>query len=195
MRGTGFRIPEPDRIRFLAEWARIHEHFSPIGGYFGRPYRQDFTSYQFVPYTDSLPEFERFFDAFQLNDDLTVRTSSYFVKAAMLWMNPVFGEEAIANVFFCLEGCLLLIQRKAGLSPTQINLEELRKIFAGTFSRGDELFEFIEEAYAKRIELVHAAPAWGVAWSPWLSAEDYYEYLSVSKNLLNYVMVNRILED
>lgn len=124
-----------------------------------------------------------------------MRTSSYFIKAILLWSNPVFGEDAIANVCFGLEGCLFLIQRKHGNRGAKINLAQLETIFEKVFPSGTELFEFITEAYEKRISIVHPLPRWGAEWSPPLYAADYYEYLDICKSLLNYVLIERIIEE
>lgn len=188
-------VPPAHRTSFLAEWTRIQNYFSPINGLFSRTPKRDVTGYEFGPFEKYLTTFDQLYNAFHIQDQLLMRTASCFVKAILLWTNPVFGEDAIANVFFSLEGCLFLIQRKHGNREAKINLDQLKAIFGKTFPHGENLFEFITEAYDKRISIVHPLPRWGAEWSPFLSAEDYYDYLRICKSLLNYVLINRIIED
>jgi len=112
----------------------------------------------------------------------------------MLWDNRNFQEEAIANVFFCLEGCLHLIQEKHGVHQTGLDLDRLRKIFSNNFRNGESLFDFIVEAYEKRIAIVHAKPFGCSEWSPFLLADDFYEYFQIARELMNFILINRILE-
>jgi hypothetical protein len=188
-------VPAAHRTPFLAEWTRIQNYFSPTNGLFSRTPKRDITGYEFGPFEKYLPEFDELYSAFHIRDQLLMRTASCFVKAILLWTNPVFGEDAIANVFFSLEGCLFLIQRKHGNTEKKINRTQLKAIFEKTFPRGEELFEFITEAYDKRISIVHPLPRWGSEWSPFLSADDYFDYLHICKSLLNYVLMERIIQD
>lgn len=105
----------------------------------------------------------------------------------MLWGNPCFGEDAIANVMFCLEGTLLLVQRRQGLSDEKIDIKALDGIFKAAFDRGEELFDFIKEGYDKRISIVHPSPTEGPKWIPQLLADDFYEYYDVARMLLIYL--------
>lgn len=188
-------IPTHLRIRVLSEVLQYLNVFSPIdGGPFSREPKQDITYYNFVNFKESYESFKRLFDSFSIRDHLLLRTSNYFVKASMLWMSQVFGEDAIANTMFCLEGCLLLIQRKHKASPKKINLSLLKSIIENTYPFGKSLFEFIKEGYEKRISIVHPSPRWGAGFYPFLLADDYYEYYDVCKLLLNYVLIDRVLD-
>lgn len=134
------------------------------------------------------------FAAFAPHDELLLRTVFMLQKARMLWLNHVFSEDALANVFFALEGCLLLLQRKSGGSPSKIDLTLLTKLFTDLFPRGEELFEFVQEAYDKRIEIVHPSPASGPKWQPFLMAEEFYDYFGIARRLLNRIMIDREIE-
>jgi hypothetical protein len=68
------------------------------------------------------------------------------------------------------------------------------KFSGDKLTRGENLFEFIEEAYEKRIAIVHPEPVWGSEWNPSLMAEDLYDYFKISRELLNYILIDRILE-
>ncbi len=111
----------------------------------------------------------------------------------MLWHNWNFGEEAIANVFFSLEGCVHLIQEKQGVHQAGLDLKKIRDVFVDNFENGDDLFEFIQEAYEKRIAIVHAKPFGTPEWTPFLMADDFYDYFDVAKALINYVLTDRRL--
>jgi len=187
-------VPAAHRTLFLAEWTRIQNYFSSTNGLFSRIKKRDVSEYEFGAFEEYLPVFNELYNAFHIRDQLLMRTASYFTKAILLWTNPVFGEDAIANVFFSLEGCLFLIQRKHGNREAKINLAQLKTIFEKTFSHGEGLFEFITEAYEKRISIVHPLPRWGAEWSPSLYADDYYDYLDICRSLLNYVLIEQIIE-
>lgn len=151
--------------------------------------------YKFYDFEKTGKEFSEIYNSINRNDELLMRVLFYLVKSRMLWSNTSFGEDAIANVFFALEGTLLLIQRKQNLSDKQIDLSELKKFFINTFLNGENLFEFIQEGYDKRISIVHAHPNDGVEWTPFLMADDYFEYEEILKMLLVYVLTGKVIED
>ena len=143
---------------------------------------------------NNITDFNNIYDNIDEKDQLLLRTLFYFVKSSMLWNNRCFGEDAISNVLFSIEGALLLLQRKNGYSEKNINREALTEIFLNTFNNGKELFEFIQEGYDKRISIVHANPKNGAEWSPFLMADDYYEFYNILRMLLNYIIIDKIIE-
>ena len=143
---------------------------------------------------NNITDFNNIYDNIDEKDQLLLRTLFYFVKSSMLWNNRCFGEDAISNVLFSIEGALLLLQRKNGYSEKNINREALTEIFLNTFNNGKELFEFIQEGYDKRISIVHANPKSGVEWSPSLMADDYCEFFDISRMLLNYIIIDKYIE-
>lgn len=147
-------------------------------------------AYAYPPF-EFVTEAHEIFEACTITDQLLLRTLFFLQKGNMLWLNRVFSEDAVANVFFSLEGCLLLLQRKYGGSPSKIDLQLLTKLFKDHFERGEELFEFIKEAYDKRIEIVHPSPISGANWQPFLLADNYYEYFDIARELLNFVLIER----
>jgi len=154
------------------------------------PKKYEFSA--FGPYIDI---YCKLFDSYNLNDELLLKTSYYFLKASMLRFNLTFQEESTANVFFCLEGCMHLLQKKYGVKDTHLNLKKLQSIFRKQMPRGEDLFEYIQEAYGKRNELVHAKlDDWGAEWPVPLEAEDLYEYFDVCVQLLNFVLIERKTE-
>jgi hypothetical protein len=183
------KIPTELRKPFLYDLIRINDRFTSE-----RMAEFDMAHFDFGNFKSHLPYFESLFDHFDLKNQLLMRTAFYLVKSIMLWNNRVFAEEAIANVFFCLEGCLHLIQKKHDFLEPKLNLRKLKQIFSDKLTRGENLFEFIEEAYEKRIAIVHPEPVWGSEWNPSLMAEDFYDYFKISRELLNYVLIDRILE-
>lgn len=128
------------------------------------------------------------------NNQLLLRTLFYFIKSRMLISNRCFAEDAIANVLFSIEGSLLLLQQKRGLSNTKIDLALLKKMFIEIFHNGESLFDFISEGYEKRISIVHASPKNGVEWNPSLMGEDFSEYYDISRMILLYIITNKITD-
>ncbi len=147
--------------------------------------------YAFLPFESYIEIYNKLFDSFDINDELLLKTSYYFLKASMLGPYYDFWEEAIANVFFCLEGCLHLIQKKYGVKGARLNLEKLEIIFKKYLPRGEDLFDYIKEAYDKRNEMVHAETDWGAEWPVHLYGEDYLEYFAVCIELLNFILIER----
>ena len=76
----------------------------------------------------------------------------------------------------------------------EVPWEELETIFDKLFPKGLELFSFIKEGYDKRISLVHAEPDWGAEWSPFLLADDFFEYFNICRELLNLILIDRNVE-
>ena len=145
------------------------------------------STFHFAAFDGGSKAFQTIFDSINVADELLMRTLFFLVKCRMLWGNPCFGEDAIANVMFCLEGTLLLVQRRQGLSDEKIDIKALDGIFKAAFDRGEELFDFIKEGYDKRISIVHPSPTEGPKWIPQLLADDFYEYYDVARMLLIYL--------
>ncbi len=152
-------------------------------------------SFRFSRFDGNIVDFNQLYDKIDINDQLMMRTLFYLVKSRMLWDNMCFGEDAISNVLFSIEGALLLLQRKAGHPNRNIDIDLLTKLFRDRFNRGEELFDFIREGYEKRISIVHAYPKAGAEWAPFLMADDFSEYFNVSRMLLVYIILNKVIED
>lgn len=150
--------------------------------------------YRFQKFDENMDDFNSLYDGIDKNDQLTMRTLFYLVKSSMLWANMCFGEDAISNALFSVEGALLLLQRKEGHSDRNINIDLLTEIFRNSFNRGEQLFDFIREGYEKRVSIVHACPKSGVEWTPFLMADDFYEYFNISRMLLVYIILDRVTD-
>jgi hypothetical protein len=61
--------------------------------------------------------------------------------------------------------------------------------------RGEELFEYMREFYDKRNELVHAETDWGAEWPIPLNGEDLTESIELCRKLLNFILIDRWIED
>ncbi len=189
-------IPDGLKNLFLREYFEIKKRFTPVGvRAWHRQPMPDLMAYEFSSYNDSIEFFNKIYDNFKISDHLLLRTCNYFVKAIMHWNNQIYFEEAITNTFFCLEGCLHLIQKKYGYYELKLNMNLLKEVFKNDIAYGENLFEFIKEGYEKRITLVHAEPEWGADWSPFLTSEDFYEYFDLCRELLNFILIDRRLDD
>jgi hypothetical protein len=137
--------------------------------------------------------FERVYDKFSINNQLLLRTSNYLSKAFMLERNRFFKEEVVANIFICLEGCLHLLQKKWGDSKPTLNLKLLEINFKSVLNE-ESLFEFIKEAYSKRIALLHPQSKWGSQWMPYVDFHDFFDYYKICKHLLRYYLTDDIID-
>ena len=122
----------------------------------------------------------------KLTDEAFLRTAFLTMKGRMLWQHRIFGEDAITNVFFALEGTLHLIQKAYGKDIRRLDFTFLKKVFKDNIERGEELLDFIKEAYDKRTEIVHPVRDNGSNWCPFLIADDFYEYYEIVIDLLNH---------
>jgi hypothetical protein len=154
----------------------------------------DRKTYEFAEFNQKSKSLTEILKSIDTSDELQMRTLFYLVKSRMLWTNRCFGEDAIANVMFCLEGALLLLQRRNALQDDKIDTKALSEIFKSTFRRGEELFEFVSEGYDKRISIVHPSPSDGPKWMPFLLADDFYEYYDIARMLLIYLACGMLIE-
>ncbi len=147
------------------------------------------TKYTYGNYIKEMRNLKAFLSIVDSDNQLLLRTLYLLTKSRMLWENGIFGEDAISNIFFAVEGALLLIQEANGGTSDKINLLLLEEIFAQQFHRGKDTFEFIKEAYEKRIKIVHPNPRGGTYWAPFLIQDDFYEYYEIVIELVNYYLM------
>ncbi|RCW89718.1 hypothetical protein [Winogradskyella arenosi] len=189
------KIPDNLKTIFLKEYFELNIKFTPIGV---RPWNRvpiyDSTYYKFKNFENHKNSFEKIFDKISIQDELLLRTCNYFVKSIMHWENTINAEEAIANVFFCLEGCLHLIQKKYGDFDTRLNFKLLKSVFNKEIENGENLLNFIKDGYSTRITLVHPEPAWGAEWKPFVCSDDFYEYFRICRSLLNFILIDEYKE-
>jgi hypothetical protein len=139
---------------------------------------------------------KKFYENFNLNDELALRTSFLLLKGATLWRQAgfIFGEEATGKLFFALEGCLHLIHRRIfGNSQFRIDstLAHIELIFVDKLGYAESL----EDAYQKRIQLVHPITKNGPTWLPSLMADDFFENYGMAVDLLFYAITGEKLPD
>lgn len=191
-------IPEDQLFRFLNELMCFQNRFiRPDGQKFNRDPLPDITTYNYSSFNSTQSSFNKVFDNFSIRDHLLLRTSNYLIKGLMHRSNSLFAEEAITNIFFALEGCLHLLQRKYGDNSKKLNLKLLKEIFEKKLTYlPDSLgtFEFIQGGYSTRISLVHPEPQWGAEWNPYVDFEDFRDYFWISKMILNWVICEREVE-
>lgn len=183
-------IPEELQLVIFMELMEYKRKCYPVTHYGGEFADESPVGYLYGTY-NKINDFNLAFDAFSIRDHLLMRTSNHLMKSVMLWMNRTFAEDAIMHTFIGLEGCLHLLQKKWGDSKPQLNLKLLQEKFANTLE-SEQVFDFIQEAYHKRIKLVHPEPKWGAEWNPFLMAEDFYEYFKISRWLLFYYLTDTI---
>lgn len=116
----------------------------------------------------------------------------------MLWNTDGFAEDALANLFFALEGCLLLFQETAGGPTKKLDRKLLRRIFSETYQHGESLYDFIEEPLGwggTRARIVHPQLSLVEGWTPFLMAEDFMDFRRVIMALLTYLVTGESVED
>ena len=137
-----------------------------------------------------------FYDAFDLEDNLTLRTAFLLVKSASLWSHGgrIYGEDAAANLFFALEGCLHLIHRRIS-SSSKFQFAPVVEHIEALFSSKPGYPGMLEDAHEKRVQIVHAEPRIDVGWLPNLMADDFYENFGMANDLFYYAVTGDTLPE
>lgn len=154
---------------------------------------RDATHFKFRLHDLPVTKAKIFYDKFDINDNLALRTSFLLIKAVTLWnQGRIFGEDACANLFFALEGCLRIIHRRAFESKSFETNAALRHITA-TFKHAPGYEGFLKEIYAKRTHIVHPEPRFDANWIPTLTADDFYEGFEMAIDLIYYGITGELL--
>src|SRR3989339_54183 len=190
------QIPKQFRLFFLSELMALTNRFIPLNDHFRtREITADVTNYMYRNFNNYETFVYKLTDAFSIRNHLLLRTSTHFLKSIMLWHNRSFGEEALVNTYFCVEGCLHLLQKKFGNYSTKLDLNFIKKIFIDNFPLGEQIFDSLKEDYETRIQLVHPETDWGTEWNPFIMADDFYANFSFCRVLLNFILIVRIIEE
>jgi hypothetical protein len=140
----------------------------------------------------------RLFAGFRVSSPLLLRTAGHYLKASMLWATDGFREDALANLLFSLEGCLLLFQEADGAQTERLDRRLLTEIFRRTYLHGDSTMHFVEEGLgwgAHRAQIIHPQLAKENGWKPLIFGEDYYLFDKMVRALLTYLISGRTFED
>ncbi len=116
---------------------------------------------------------KQFYDNFDINDELQLRTGYLFLKSGMLFFsNRAFMEDALITMYIGLEGCLHIISNKYLNRKFNIdNVVEFIKRNLGKYYYDEAIKEF----YDNRVILVHPENRISKAWSHFLQADDVYD--------------------
>lgn len=137
-----------------------------------------------------------FYDSFDLQDNLALRTAFLLIKSASLWSygGHIYGEDAAANLFFALEGCLHLIHRRISSSPN-FQFAPVLKHIETLFTSKPGYAGMLEDAHEKQVQIVHPEPRVDIGWLPNLMADDFYENFGMANDLFYYAITGDTLPD
>lgn len=178
-------VDPAQRAAFLVEFALLRQWRRYHQGQSERPSGDG--PYEYWDFSPHLAGARSFAAGFLVSHPLLLRTARLFVKATMLWRTDGMAEDAVATLFFSLEGCLLLFQEVAGGREDRLDRRLLRAEFDRVFDRGTGLFDFIQDAMGwggTRARLVHPQLSRIEGWQPFVMADDYYEYNQIVRALL-----------
>lgn len=138
----------------------------------------------------------KFYDNFDITNNLLLRTAFLLIKSAMLWQsgNRLFGEEAAGNLFFGLEGCLRLIHKRASANRNfeiKTALQHVQAIFPQ--KPGYEWM--LEDVYKKRIQIAHPEPKNHFDWLPDIAADDFFENYGMANDFMYYIVTGEVLPE
>jgi len=154
--------------------------------------------FEFGDYRDHIAGARRLFANFRVSSPLLLRTAGHHLKASMLWATDGFREDALANLLFALEGCLLLFQEAEGAQTERLDRRLVTDIFQRTYLHGDSTMHFVEEGLgwgARRAQIIHPQLANENGWKPLIFGEDYYLFDKMVRALLTYLITGRTFED
>lgn len=154
--------------------------------------------FEFGDYRSHIAGARRLFAGFRVSSPLLLRTAGHYLKASMLWATDGFREDALANLLFSLEGCLLLFQEAEGAQTERLDRRLLTEIFRSTYLHGDTTLHFVEEGLgwgAHRAQIIHPQLAKENGWKPLIFSEDYYLFDKMVRALLTYLITGRTFED
>jgi|GEM_PF-4456719 len=154
--------------------------------------------FEFGDYRDHIDGARRLFAGFRVSSPLLLRTAGHYLKASMLWATDGFREDALANLLFSLEGCLLLFQEADGAQTDRLDRRLLTEIFRRIYLHGDTTLHFIEEGLgwgAHRAQIIHPQLAQENGWKPLIFSDDYYLFDKMVRALLTYLITGRTFED
>ncbi len=154
--------------------------------------------FEFADYRDHIAGARRLFAGFRVSSPLLLRTAGHYLKASMLWATDGFREDALANLLFALEGCMLLFQEGNGAQTERLDRPLLTEIFRRTYLHGESTMHFVEEGLgwgARRAQIIHPQLATENGWKPLIFGEDYYLFDKMVRALLTYLISGRSFED
>lgn len=105
-----------------------------------------------------------------------VRGLVCFLKSAMLFEHPHFGEEAALAVFTAMEAALSTMRnRLASHAGQAVSFEDVYTVIRSQVRYGDGLSEYFRDCWEKRIILAHPDNKFGAEAIPFLIADDFYD--------------------
>ncbi len=105
----------------------------------------------------------------------------------------IFGEEALQNFYFGIEGCLRVIYYKHHTNGN-FKINEVEKIIDEIFPL-DGYSESLSSFYENRIKLVHPESRFDSDWSPKFSADEFMDNYEWILKLLYYAISGIVYED
>lgn len=134
--------------------------------------------------------------SFKILDNLSLRTAFLLIKAKTLSSSSgyIFQEDACANLFFGLEGCLRLLNRRF-FGGENFNFKKTIQMVETVFQYAPGYSYLLEDAYMKRTNIVHPESKYNEKWFPILYADDYYENLEMAVDLLYHALTGDFLKD
>lgn len=133
---------------------------------------------------------------FKLRDKLALRTAFLLIKSKYLEHSSgyIFMEDACANLFFGLEGCLRLINRRF-FGDENFNFKKTIQAIDRTFIYAPGYSSMLEGAYGLRVNIVHPESKFNDKWFPVLYGEDYHENLEMAVDLLYFALTGDFLKN
>lgn len=126
-------------------------------------------------------------------DNVLLRGVSCYLKAHLLWGCPLFDEEMGINLYIALEAGLNVIRRR--LSTTAGREVGFRAVFdfvRKTFSYGDALAEYWENAHDDRNALLHPDNDFSPYVIQPMSADDIIELFDPMLSLYRYLLLGEL---
>lgn len=151
--------------------------------------------YSFRSFGIDLNKTRSFYRNFRLNDTLLLRCASLLIKSSSLERSPgeIHMEDACANLFFGLEGCLRLLNRRF-FKNENFNFKNTIQMIQQTFDYAPGYKWMLEDVYNKRVNIVHPESKYNDNWFPVLYVDDYRENLEMASDFIYFYVTGDFLK-
>lgn len=138
----------------------------------------------------SLDEVARIYEALKEADVALLRGVNCYLKAHMLWKHDYFMEEMGICLYIALEAGLSVIRRRLSEEAGRtVSYADVFDMVRATFSYGDALAEYWEDAHDDRNALLHPDNDFSPYVIQPMLADDIYELLDPMLSLYRYILI------
>jgi hypothetical protein len=135
-------------------------------------------------------EIRALYAALNQTDYVLLRGVSCYLKSHLFWGHPLFMEEMGINLYISLEAGLSVIRKRLSLQAGRtVSFAGVFDFVSKTFSHGDALADYWQDAHDDRNALLHPANEFSPHVIQPMSADDIYELFEPMLSLYRYILL------